>query len=55
MGYGSRTLQLLCDYYLGKLPNLSETMDSEDLTETRVINDINVLHYCVERLHSLTV
>ncbi len=43
MGYGSRTLQVLCDYYLGKLPNLSESTCSEDQrSENRTIEEIKV-------------
>ena len=47
MGYGSRTLQLLLDYFEGKFPSLNE-----DIKEAPVQLGTEVVHIVVINNHS---
>lgn len=53
MGYGSRALNLLKQYYEFKFPNVDETLDIVEQMENVADEEIGLLNECIEPRKSL--
>lgn len=48
MGYGSRALELLKQYYEYKIPNLEEVEDTQEEIENVAEEEVGLLEECIE-------
>lgn len=53
MGYGSRALQLLKQYYEMKIPNINESVIQEPITEIKNVSDeaVGLLEETIGNMH----